>query len=104
MAVIMTRSIYLPGPAADHLSVRPQTRNRRVSKETGWALGVLGHAIDYLATDLVDHNPSYSADNGQLEAVQLLIALKRQVYSECPEAPSLGERLREFLGRHPART
>jgi hypothetical protein len=104
MAVIMTRSIYLPGSAADHLRVRPQTRNRRISRETGWALDVLGHAIDYLATDLVDHNPSYSADNEQLGAVQLLIALKRQVYLECPEAPSLAERFRSLLGRHPART
>jgi len=38
-----------------------------------------------------------SADKGQLDAVQLLMALNRQVYFECPEVPSLAERCRSFL-------
>jgi len=97
MAVIMTRNSYVPASAAECSTVRPQTRNRRISQQTGWALDVLGHAIDYLATDLVDHNPSYSADDAQLEAVQLLISLKRQVYLECPETHSMGERFREIM-------
>jgi hypothetical protein len=32
-----------------------------------------------------------------LKAVQLLMALNRQVYYECPELPSLRERLRAWL-------
>jgi hypothetical protein len=32
-----------------------------------------------------------------LQAVQLLMALNRQVYFECPEAPTFGERCRALL-------
>jgi len=37
-----------------------------------------------------------------LEAVQLLMALNRQVYFECPVVPTLGERLRAALNLHAA--
>jgi hypothetical protein len=38
-----------------------------------------------------------SAHNTQLEAVQLLMAINRQVYFECPEVPSMGERWRALV-------
>jgi hypothetical protein len=38
-----------------------------------------------------------SARNSQLQAVQLLMALNRQVYFECPERPTLADRCRAFL-------
>jgi hypothetical protein len=37
-----------------------------------------------------------------LEAVQLLMALNRQVYFECPVVPSVGERCRALLRLHTA--
>jgi hypothetical protein len=42
---------------------------------------------------------SFSSNNAQLEAVQLLMARNRQVYFECPEIPSFGERCRALLHR-----
>jgi len=34
---------------------------------------------------------------GQIEAVQLLMAMNRQVYYECPQMPSVTARLRAML-------
>jgi hypothetical protein len=33
-----------------------------------------------------------------VQAVQLLMAVNRQVYFSCPEVPTLGERCRAMLG------
>ncbi|HZL53857.1 MAG TPA: hypothetical protein VFC37_23225 [Terracidiphilus sp.] len=62
-------------------------RRRRIDPQAGRALEILGHAIEYLADEFVHEGGSFSADNGQLQAVQLLMALNRQVYFECPEVP-----------------
>jgi hypothetical protein len=37
-----------------------------------------------------------------LEAVRLLMALNRQIYFECPEVPTLGDRCRALLHLRPA--
>jgi hypothetical protein len=72
-------------------------RRRRITPRAGHALEILGHAIEYLADEMVHEGISPSADNGQVRAVQLLMALNRQVYFECPEVPTLAERCRSFL-------
>ncbi|MGA2671944.1 MAG: hypothetical protein ABSE99_01840 [Terracidiphilus sp.] len=77
-------------------------RRRRITPEAGRALEILGHAIEYLTDEFVHKGGALSADNPQLKAVQLLMALNRQIYYECPEVPSLGERLRSFLRIHRA--
>jgi hypothetical protein len=61
-------------------------------------LETLGHAIEYLTDEFVHEGGSFSSNNEQIEAVQMLMALNRQVYSECPEVPTLGERWRSLLG------
>ena len=43
-----------------------------------------------------------SPHNGQLQAVQMLMAVNRQIYFECPVVPSLGERFLAFLHLHAA--
>jgi len=40
---------------------------------------------------------AYSSKSDQLQAVQLLMAVNRQVYLDCPEIPTFGERCRSFL-------
>ena len=77
-------------------------RRRRIDPQAGHALEILGHAIEYLADEFVHASGSFSADNGQLQAVQLLMALNRQVYFECPEVPPFGKRLLSFLHLHEA--
>jgi hypothetical protein len=77
-------------------------RRRRITPQAGRALEILGHAIEYLADEFVYQGGSFSAHDAQLEAVQLLMALNRQVYFECPEIPSFGERCRALLHLHTA--
>jgi hypothetical protein len=74
-------------------------QRRQITPQAGRALEKLGHAIEYLTDEFVHSGVSFSPSNPQLEAVQLLMALNRKVYFECPEVPSLGERLRGLLQR-----
>jgi hypothetical protein len=50
----------------------------------------------------VQQGLEFSARNEQLQAVQLLMALNRQVYFECPEVPTFSERCRKMLRLHEA--
>jgi hypothetical protein len=69
-------------------------RRRRISPEAGRALEILGHAIEYLADEYVHSVGTFSASDPEVEAIQLLMALNRQIYFECPAVPTWGERLR----------
>ena len=98
MAVSMTTgfSIRLAAPVASTSHVR-SNRRRRITPRAGHALEILGHAIEYLTDEFIHEGVGLSAGSSQLEAVQLLMALNRQVYFECPEAQTLGDRLRTAL-------
>lgn len=65
---------------------------RRINHDSGRALEILGHAIEYL-TDEWAREADLSA-RGLLDAVQVLMAANRKVYYACPVEPSLRERLR----------
>lgn len=77
---------------------RPPHR-RRISPDAGRALEILGHAIEYLADEFVFAGGSFSAHDSQVEAVQLLMGINRQIYFSCPEIPTFAERCRAWL--HP---
>ena len=79
-----------------------RARRRRISPEAGRALEILGHAIEYLTDEFVHAGGSLSARDAQVEAVQLLMAINRQVYFECPEVPSMGARWRAMVHRQAA--
>jgi hypothetical protein len=90
-------------PAPSATGSRPQpNRRRRISPEAGHALEILGHAIEYLTDEYVHEGGSHSADDSRLQAVQLLMALNRQVYFERAEVPTFGERCRAILHLHAA--
>lgn len=74
-------------------------RPRRISPEAGRALEILGHAIDYLTDEFVHAGGTFSAQDPQVKAVELLISLNRKIYFECPEVPTFAERLRAWM--HP---
>jgi len=78
---------------------REVVRRRRVSPEAGRALEILGHAIEYLTDEFVYAGGSFSVQNPQVEAVQLLMGLNRKIYFDCPEVPSIADRCRALL--HP---
>jgi hypothetical protein len=75
-------------------------RRRRTTPEAGHALEILGHAIEYLADEFVYEDGALSARNAQLQAVQILMALNRQVYFECPEVPTFVVRCLALLHLH----
>jgi len=85
-------------PAANTMPLASAGR-RRISPEAGRALEILGHAIEYLSDEYAHHGDSFSAKDGKVEAVQLLMAINRQIYLDCPLAPSFSVRLRSFLRR-----
>jgi hypothetical protein len=75
---------------------------RRTTPEAGFALEILGHAIEYLADEYVHEAgllPSIHVHSGdpRVEAIQLLMAANRQVYYACPVVPSLSQRVVQRL-------
>lgn len=72
-------------------------RHRRIDPKAGRALEILRNAIEYLADEFVHEKGEVTAQNPQLEAIQLLMAVNRQIYLECPEVPSFTERWRSFF-------
>jgi len=72
-------------------------RRRRISPEAGHALEILGHAIEYLTDEFVRAGGSVSAHDAQVEAVQLLMRLNREIYLGCPEVPTFADRFRALV-------
>jgi hypothetical protein len=99
MAATTTTSFPVPATApAKSVSLAGTHRRRRISPESGRALEILGHAIEYLTDEFVHDGADLTANSPQLEAVRLLMSVNRRVYFECPEIPSLWERFSAFLG------
>jgi hypothetical protein len=73
-------------------------RRRRIDRNAGRALELLGHAIEYLTDEFVYEGCSQASLDSQLEAIQLLMALNRQIYLECPEVKSIGSRILARFG------
>jgi hypothetical protein len=79
------------------ISIANTDRRRLVTPEAGHALEMLGHAIEYLSDEYVHHAKQISAHDPQIEAIQLLMALNREIYFACPVVPTFAERLRAFF-------
>ncbi|MGH9600650.1 MAG: hypothetical protein ACRD27_12360 [Terracidiphilus sp.] len=93
--------IEASGLAVPSVQTRPN-RRRHIDPQSGRALEILGHAIEYLTDEFVHQGGSLSGSDPRLEAVQLLMAFNRQVYFECREVATLGERCRALLRLHVA--
>ena len=90
-------SVPLGGPLENILQAGGRARRRRISPEAGHALETLGHAIEYLSDEFVHSGGALTAHNAQVEAVQLLMGINRQIYFDCPIVPSFSERCRALL-------
>ena len=77
-------------------------RRRRISPEAGRALEILGHAIEYLTDEYIYRGGSFSARDDEVEAIQTLMGINRQIYFACPEVPTMAERWRSLLRFHAA--
>ena len=73
-------------------------RSRRISPQAGHALEKLGHAIDYLTDEYIHEGGAFNRNDPQLQAVQMLMAINRDIYLACPEAPTLGDRWYAWFG------
>jgi hypothetical protein len=67
---------------------------RRLVRDAGRAVEILGHAIEYLADEYVRENSPASSKEGMLEAIQILMSLNREIYLAAPEAPTVMQWLR----------
>ena len=77
-------------------------RRRRISAEDGRALEMLGHAIEYLSDEYSYEDGSFPPGDPQVQAMQMLMQLNREIYFSCPEVPSLRDRFRAWLGARAA--
>ncbi|HZB89024.1 MAG TPA: hypothetical protein VE291_10230 [Terracidiphilus sp.] len=73
------------------------SRPRRIDREAGRALEILGHAIEYLADEYAHAGGPGTADDPQVRAMQILMARNREIYLACPVAPTLAKRLLGWL-------
>ncbi len=85
--------------AARLMPVAGQVKRRSIDPESGRALVILGHAIEYLADEFVHEGGSFTSNRGQVDAIQLLMAVNRKIYLSCPETPTFAKWLRSFLHR-----
>jgi hypothetical protein len=103
MAATTTTGFSIPAAAQPIPACSVRTnRRRRITPQAGHALETLAHAIEYLTDEFVQQGITLTGNSDQLQAVQLLMALNRQVYFECPEVPTFAERCRALLFRHAA--
>jgi predicted component of type VI protein secretion system len=70
---------------------------RPLTRDAGRALQLLGHAIEYLTDEYIHETSRLCASDPQVEAIQLLMRLNRQVYYECPVVPTVAERVASFF-------
>ena len=90
--VVLSLSLGDSKSAADCARCR-----RRITPTAGRALEKLGHAIEYLADEYVNRTESLRTDDPEVQAVQILMALNREIYFECPVVPTFAERLRSLF-------
>jgi hypothetical protein len=69
-------------------------RRKMVAGKSKRALRILAGAIEYTANEFLREAAPPGPGNGRFEAVQLLMALNRKVYSECPDVPIVAGRFR----------
>ncbi len=100
MAATTTTGFSIAAEALEAPAIAAEAgRLRRITPQAGRALECLGHAIEYLTDEYIHQGGSGSASDGPVEAVQLLMALNRQIYFECPVVPTFAERWRALLRR-----
>lgn len=98
MASSTTTDFSLPA-GASVLETLPARSNRRrsIDPASGRALEILGHAIEYLTDELGQSGEPVLAESPRVEAIQLLMTLNRQIYLQCPEVRTFGQRCRSLL-------
>ena len=97
MAATTTRIAVHRVTPTQAVPVTNSNRRRHITPEAGRALEILGHAIEYLTDEYILEAQQICANDPRVEAIQLLMALNRQIYFACPVVPTFAERLRGFF-------
>lgn len=97
MALLMT-SAWTASVVASIQKTAEINRPRRIDPRSGRALEILGHAIEYLTDEVVHESGGLNLRTGQMEAVQILIKLNREIYFSCPVRPSFRQRVLAWIG------
>ena len=92
-----TSVLHAAMTATDAARSEGKAKRRRIDPETGRALVILGHAIEYLADEFVYQGGSLTANRGQVDAIQLLMVVNREIYMACPEVPTFKQWLHSLL-------
>ena len=74
-------------------------RPRRIDRESGRALEILAHAIEYLADEYVHNGGQLKSSDGEVQAMLILMAANRGIYAACPVVPTFAERCMNLLRR-----
>lgn len=77
-------------------------RRRKVTRDSGRAIEMLGHAIEYLADEFAlecrsREDQVAAGKHPRIVAIELMMTRNREIYFSCPTVPTLGERLRSLL-------
>jgi hypothetical protein len=89
---------YPPSTAAAAVPAAKSVR-RRLTPEAGRGMEKLGHAIEYLSDEFVNDSANGIRYDDRLEAIEILMALNRQIFMDAPEFVTLGQRLNTWLRR-----
>ena len=76
-----------------------QRRKRRISPEAGRALEKLGHVIEYLIDEYQHNGATYTLNEPQREALEILMRLSREIYFSCPVQQNWRQKNSEWLFR-----
>lgn len=91
-------SLRADAPATSAAPLRSH-RRRRIDRESGRALEILSHAIEYLKDEYVYHGGGVASSESEVQAMQLLMAVNREIYTACPEILTMEERCATFVRR-----
>jgi hypothetical protein len=75
----------------------PALARRRVSARAAQGIELLRHAIQYLASEAIRDSIPPALQRERMQALKLLMDLNREVYFECPVAPTFAERCRRLF-------
>jgi hypothetical protein len=97
MATTATELFTAASASGKAINTTGLMRRRSIDPQTGHALVVLCHAIEYLTDEFICQGGSFTASRGHVDAIQLLMKVNREIYMACPEAPSIWQWLRSLL-------
>jgi hypothetical protein len=102
MATTTVASIHARTTGIQHIAPAREARGavqrrRSFSPESGRALEMLGHAIEYLSDEYIYEGGQFRLSDPRMQATLMLMERSREIYFACPEIPSMGERLRRWL-------